>query len=320
MCRKQWDNAHVGDTHGIRDPRRRHRLTLDLNSSIPNDISLLGSHAHRLEWLMSRMRWGAGPQRHGDRPMEGNRDAGREADKSLEEVQSLANTSSQRVGWGGNRTIPSPGGMPRDQELLIRHLVLWGNRPVSNAVVGLLIPSGSRPARSGNLTYLGRRRQATWVCPRASEERLPCRRRTLRAESHWTVRGRIREGPSRTLGQLCELGGSLLVHVSLRPASGGACGPGRGPDRAAAESPFQLGVREQTFDEQRLVPIRSAGEHNAAVSEPQAVWHRVTGVLQCNVCPGPRRDDGDLSLLRHQPMSGLSTGGESKLACLHPCG
>lgn len=211
-------------------------------------------------------------------------------------------------------------GMPRDQELLIRHLVLWGNRPVSNAVVGLLIPSGSRPARPGNLTYLGRRRQATWVCPRASEERLPCRRRTLRAESHWKVRGRIREGPSRTLGQLCELGGSLLVHVSLRPASGGACGPGRGPDRAAAESPFQLGVREQTFDEQRLVPIRSAGEHNAAVSEPQAVWHRVTGVLQCNVCPGPRRDDGDLSLLRHKPMSGLSTGGESKLACLHPCG
>lgn len=47
-----------------------------------------------------------------------------------------------------------------------------------------------------------------------------------------------------------------------------------------------------------LVPIRSAGEHNAAVSDPQAVWHRVTGVLQCNVCPGPRRD-GELSLLRH---------------------
>lgn len=86
------------------------------------------------------------------------------------------------------------------------------------------------------------------------QERLPCRGRTPRADSHWTVRGRVREGPSETLSQLCELGGSLLVHVSLRPASGGAHEPGRGPDRAAAEPPFQLGVREQTLDEQRPCP------------------------------------------------------------------
>jgi hypothetical protein len=82
--------------------------------------------------------------------------------------------------------------------------------------------------------------------------------RTPRADSHWAVRGHVREGRSRRPSKLCKLGGSLLVHVSLRPASGGACEPGRGSDRAAAESQFQLGGREQTLDEQRACPDRDS--------------------------------------------------------------